>query len=93
MEVSKELPGGSLGGAWGEPGGSLGGQCCHIPLSLKGGGVISTLSEAVIYCVHRREKQPLGCFDSRAYYSPEELVEKNHLNEIVFTVLTAWTHV
>ena len=32
---------------------------------LKGGGVTSTLSEAVIYCVHRREKQPLGCFDSR----------------------------
>ena len=23
---------------------------------------------AVIYCVHRREKQPLGCFDSRNLY-------------------------
>ena len=35
---------------------------------LKGGGVTSTLSEAVIHCVHRREKQPLGCFDSRTLY-------------------------
>ena len=34
---------------------------------LKGGGVTSTLSEAVLYCVHRREKQPLGCFDSRNF--------------------------
>ena len=25
-------------------------------------------SSYFIYCVHRREKQPLGCFDSRAFY-------------------------